>query len=71
MLWGGHIQEGEGKRRTLKRWIWLMYSVQEWIQVFSFCLLCWVGVHCGIYKSSYNRNGYRIFKLVEIITRKD
>jgi hypothetical protein len=19
MLWGGHIQEGEGKRRTLKR----------------------------------------------------
>jgi hypothetical protein len=26
---GGHIQEGEGKRRKLRRWIWLMYSLYK------------------------------------------
>jgi hypothetical protein len=26
MLRGGYIWEREGKRKTLKRWIWLMYS---------------------------------------------
>jgi hypothetical protein len=25
---GGHIQEGEGKRRKL-RWIWLLYSLYK------------------------------------------
>jgi hypothetical protein len=43
MLRWGHWQEGEGKGG----WVWLMYFLY-------FLLLCWVGVHCGIYKSSYN-----------------
>jgi heme/copper-type cytochrome/quinol oxidase subunit 3 len=26
---GGHIQEKEGKRRKLRGWIWLMYSLYK------------------------------------------
>jgi hypothetical protein len=29
MLRGGHIWEGEGKRRKLRRWIWFIYSLYK------------------------------------------